>query len=143
MMKRFRDPPMTTTPHRGESKAQAPIEPVGTSLLFENERVRAWEMTLAPGETCPAHRHLHDYLMLYPEAAVMRSGSRSRLERADPGLVAFAIVGAEGLPEHQITNPGPDPVTHYVVELLGPSTAATAQPLEHNSRAGIEPEPQA
>jgi quercetin dioxygenase-like cupin family protein len=38
---------------------------VGTKLIFENERVRVWEFTLAPGEAIPAHKHEHDYFF-YP-----------------------------------------------------------------------------
>ena len=123
-----------------ENGPAAPIDQVGSTVLFENDRLRVWEMTLEPGETCPMHRHHHDYLMLYPDAALIRSGSRSRLERAEPGLVAFATVGAEGLPPHQITNAGDRASTHYVIELLGPSAAAAAQPVAHNGRAVIEPE---
>ena len=95
-------------------------------------------MTLEPGETCHLHRHRHDYLMIYPDASLGRSSSRSRLERVEAGLVAFATVGAEGLPPHQITNAGETRSTHYVVELLGPSAAATAQPVAHNGRVRVE-----
>lgn len=38
--------------------------PIATTVLFENERVRVWEMRLAPGESSPLHRHEHDYLMI-------------------------------------------------------------------------------
>jgi len=34
---------------------------VGTTLLAENERVRVWEVRLAPGERLPFHRHVLDY----------------------------------------------------------------------------------
>ncbi|MBV8305660.1 MAG: hypothetical protein JOZ04_15720 [Acidimicrobiia bacterium] len=37
---------------------------VGTRLLFENERVRAWELRLAPGEDSAAHRHDLDHLLI-------------------------------------------------------------------------------
>ena len=37
---------------------------VGTRLLFENDRVRAWELRLAPGEDSPAHRHELDHLLI-------------------------------------------------------------------------------
>ena len=30
---------------------------VGTGLLFENEQIRVWDITLAPGERLPLHRH--------------------------------------------------------------------------------------
>ena len=35
---------------------------VGTRLLFENERVRVWDLQLAPGESTGVHRHERDYL---------------------------------------------------------------------------------
>ena len=37
---------------------------VGTRLLFENDRVRAWELRLAPGEESAAHRHDLDHLLI-------------------------------------------------------------------------------
>ena len=79
--------------------------------------------------------------MIYPDEALMRSSSRSHLERGEPGLVAFRTVGAEGLPPHQLTNAGTQRSTHYVVELLGPSRKPTEQPLQHNGRARVEPDP--
>ena len=36
-------------------------EDVGTRLLFENDRVRVWDLTLAPGESTGRHRHTDDY----------------------------------------------------------------------------------
>jgi hypothetical protein len=32
---------------------------VGTKLLFENDRVRVWEMRLKPGESSERHTHLN------------------------------------------------------------------------------------
>lgn len=40
---------------------------VGTALLFENDRVRVWEMDLAPGARSDVHRHDHDYLIVQLE----------------------------------------------------------------------------
>jgi hypothetical protein len=37
---------------------------VATRLLLENERVRIWEMDLAPGEQSATHRHDHDYVLV-------------------------------------------------------------------------------
>ena len=36
---------------------------VATRLLFENERVKVWEMLLEPGESSDLHRHGFDYLL--------------------------------------------------------------------------------
>ncbi|MCU1426627.1 MAG: hypothetical protein JWL83_627 [Actinomycetia bacterium] len=40
---------------------------VATRVLFENDRVRVWEMTLAPGERSARHRHDLDYLLVFFE----------------------------------------------------------------------------
>jgi FAD/FMN-containing dehydrogenase len=121
--------------------AQPRADRVGTSVLFANDRVRVWEMVLAPGETCAPHRHRNDFLLLYPHAAVMRPHARPGLEHVAPGLVGYVTVGAGGVGPHQITNAGPGPATHYIIELLGPSATPAAQPLIHNGRARPEPEP--
>ena len=43
------------------------MDQVGTTLLFENERVRIWEMKLAAGETGNLHRHDRDYILVQVE----------------------------------------------------------------------------
>jgi hypothetical protein len=40
---------------------------VATKLLFENERVRIWEMRLGPGEEGTVHRHDLDYVLVQIE----------------------------------------------------------------------------
>jgi quercetin dioxygenase-like cupin family protein len=40
------------------------IGDVGTRLLFENDRVRAWELKLAPGEESDIHHHELDHLLI-------------------------------------------------------------------------------
>jgi hypothetical protein len=114
-------------------------EPVGTMLLFENDRVRVWEMTLAPGQTCAPHRHMHDYLMLYPAPARMASGQEGQevIQYLEAGMVAYRTVGAAGLEPHAISNAGQGGSTHFIVELLGPSSAATSRPPEHNGRGTL------
>jgi beta-alanine degradation protein BauB len=41
-----------------------PLGDVATKLLFENERVKIWEMRLAPGEDGPLHRHERDHILV-------------------------------------------------------------------------------
>jgi quercetin dioxygenase-like cupin family protein len=38
--------------------------PVGTRVVFENERARVWEVELGPGETLPMHLHELDYVVV-------------------------------------------------------------------------------
>ena len=37
---------------------------VGTRLIFENDRVRVWEMRLGPGEDSAIHKHDLDYILV-------------------------------------------------------------------------------
>jgi len=37
---------------------------VGSKVLFENDRVRVWEMRLDPGQREALHKHELDYLMI-------------------------------------------------------------------------------
>ncbi|MGW0997231.1 hypothetical protein [Streptomyces sp. NPDC002520] len=46
---------------RAEFEARAYDGEVGSRLLSSNERVRVWEIRLAPGERWHAHRHVLDY----------------------------------------------------------------------------------
>jgi hypothetical protein len=43
------------------SDARIPATEVGSTLLFENDRVRVWDLRLAPGESTGLHAHHCDY----------------------------------------------------------------------------------
>jgi len=45
--------------HAGE-----PIGDVADHVLFEDDKVRIWEMTLEPGEHSDLHHHAHDYYLV-------------------------------------------------------------------------------
>ncbi len=45
---------------------------VGTSRLFENDRVRVWEVRLAPGERTPFHAHTVRYFWTCVDAGIGR-----------------------------------------------------------------------
>lgn len=47
-----------------DTDGQRRIGGVGTHKLFENDRVRVWELRLAPGERTDLHRHRLDYLIV-------------------------------------------------------------------------------
>ena len=45
-------------------RSNAPLGDVATKLLFEDGRVRIWELKLEPGEETPPHRHDLDYYIV-------------------------------------------------------------------------------
>jgi beta-alanine degradation protein BauB len=48
-------------------KPERTLGDVATRLLFENERVRIWEMDLPPGGRSDTHRHEVDYVLVQIE----------------------------------------------------------------------------
>lgn len=69
---------------------------VGTKLIFENERVKVWEFTLAPGESIDSHTHEREYLFYPIEGAtleVTRASGRVDLVTLDAGKVYYRTAG--------------------------------------------------
>jgi len=60
---------------------------VGSSILFENDRVRIWEIDLLPGEELPMHHHDLDYSVVVIEgdriAGIPAEGSSGKHVEAD------------------------------------------------------------
>ena len=46
-----------------DAHKDAELGGVGGQILFEDERVRIWELILEPGEASDLHRHDHDYYL--------------------------------------------------------------------------------
>lgn len=94
---------------------------VGTSLWFENDRIRVWEVRLEPGERGPFHNHTRNYFWTVVE------GSRG-LQRFADGTYAVRDyrVGdtrfLEHTPEdsliHDLENVGDTALRFVTVELL-------------------------
>jgi hypothetical protein len=51
-------PPVSDPP---EARA---LGDIGTRVVFEDERVRVWQLRLAPGEESATHRHELDHLLI-------------------------------------------------------------------------------
>ncbi len=101
---------------------------IATRLLFENERVRVWEMELEPGQRSALHRHEFDYVMIQlggdriraefePDSADGFGGASlpDRVVEApvSPGLVVWGTRG--GI--ETAMNPGQETFREIVVEL--------------------------
>ncbi len=46
-----------------EEHKDDPIGGVGTTLLFEDDKVKIWQMILEPGEASDLHHHEYDYYL--------------------------------------------------------------------------------
>ncbi len=92
---------------------------VGTRLLFENERVRVWDLQLAPGETTGLHRHTTDFLYVVIGDGTLQTvhpdGSREPPRDMHDGDVRFRAIHDESV--HEAVNVGASPWRNIVVEL--------------------------
>ncbi len=94
---------------------------VGSRLLFENDRVRVWDITLAPGERLPLHCHRTSYFYRCEAAGISRVGTPDgRGETYDSPLdeVVFHEIPPGELMIHDLTNVGETELRFTTVELL-------------------------
>jgi hypothetical protein len=115
---------VTTTPVVAGLDIPQGVERVGSKLLFENERVRVWELRLAPGQREALHEHKHDYVMIQLEGDKVAGefepdsggpwGGESYVEgEVANGLVIFAGKGGR----ERAHNVGNVPFYEIIVEL--------------------------
>lgn len=93
---------------------------VGTKLLFENDRVRVWDLRLEPGQSTGLHRHTNDYLYVVIGDGTLQAldadGNPKRLpELMHDGEVRFRTI--DGQDVHEAVNVGDTPWRNVIVEL--------------------------
>lgn len=101
-----------------------PTDQVGTHLLFENERVRVWDLALAPGEWLESHVHRDDFLFIVVEGGHLRHADPNNPAdahevRYEDNQVVFLNAAEGGTLHHRLTNIGDAPYRNFVIELKG------------------------
>ena len=94
---------------------------VGSSLLYENDQVKVWEIRLAPGERGPFHAHTHNYFWTVVEAGVgkQRLADGSYMVRDyEVGQTQFSAHSADAPLIHDLENAGDTELRFITVELL-------------------------
>ena len=104
--------------------ATEPSDQVGTRVMFENERVRVWDLALAPGESLEKHIHRVDYFFVVESGGLIRFADPDDphdfhdIQFADD-QVTFIPIEDEGKVDNRLTNIGTKAHRNYVVELKG------------------------
>ena len=101
--------------------ATEPTEQVGTRIMFENERVRVWDLALAPGESLEKHIHRLDYFFIVESGGLIRFADPDNPADHDDiqfrdDQVTFREVG-DGKVDNRLTNIGSTHHRNYVIEL--------------------------
>jgi hypothetical protein len=93
--------------------------PIGTDLIFEDDRVRIWQIVLDPGQEAPTHTHHFDYTTITIEGSTLErlngDGSVDRTEGV-PGNVSRWYRSTR---THGLRNVGPTRFRNVIVELKG------------------------
>ncbi|HEY0072597.1 MAG TPA: hypothetical protein VGB77_00730 [Abditibacteriaceae bacterium] len=104
-----------------------PSENVGTKLLFENERVRVWDLALQPGEAVEKHIHRLDYLLVILQGGDLRhvdpdNPENDRAVHFETDQVHFSQADKAngGTIHHRLINVGDAPYRNLVIELKEP-----------------------
>ncbi len=95
---------------------QIELSAVGQDIVFENEHVRVWEISLKPGERQPWHRHDNPYLVIAIEAADNRIDpidGDAQFQHEPVGGVIYREAGET----HMLTNSGETRYRSRLIEL--------------------------
>ena len=95
---------------------------VGSRRLFENDLVRVWDITLAPGERLPFHRHAESYFYRCESAGkvqVRLPDGTAAVYESPAAEVHFHAIGPDDVVVHDLENVGDTTVRYTTVELLG------------------------
>lgn len=94
------------------------LGPIGDTILFENEHVRVWSVSLAPGGRQPWHQHFLPYLIvpLTPGNNEMRfEDGKVKLTDEKPGEVLWREAGIP----HELLNISDWHYRNVLIEMKG------------------------
>ena len=91
---------------------------VGTKVIFEDDEIKVWNLTLDPGEASGMHTHNHDYFYYVVE------GSELEIHREDGTVDTVAmtpgdVVGGKEGSRHDARNIGDTRFRNVLVEVKG------------------------
>jgi len=103
---------------------ETPTDQVGTHLLFENERIRVWDLALLPGQSLAPHVHTLPFCFVVSHGGNLEHGdpnhpeSSYRVSYADNQVVFLDPTREEsGQMVHlRLTNVGDAPYQNFVIE---------------------------
>ena len=97
-------------------RGNEPLGDVANRFLFENERVRVWNLDLAPGESSDWHVHDLDYVTIVIDPAqLLREADGSEPEDLEYPVGEVHFRPAEGA--HRVTNTGSKRYMNVLIEL--------------------------
>ena len=103
------------------------LGPIGSYVLFENDAIRVWAVSVEPGSKQPWHRHLLPYLI------VPLTGGEIEIESVDgtvrvPKEIVGQVVWREAGEVHELRNVGASHYRNVLVEVKSREQSSIAAP---------------
>ncbi|MHB1536117.1 MAG: cupin domain-containing protein [Acidimicrobiales bacterium] len=92
-----------------------PYGPVGTSLIYEDAKVRIWETLVDPGDAQPMHHHVYPYVVVCIEPGDHRITSLDGEVRHTHELPGDVVVREPAI--HKLENVGATRSRNRLIEL--------------------------
>ena len=97
-------------------RGDEPLGPVANHFLFENEKIKSWNLELDPGESSSWHVHDQDYLTIVVEPGkLLREWEDGTTEELEYPLGQVNFTAGHGA--HRVTNIGPTRYRNALIEL--------------------------
>jgi beta-alanine degradation protein BauB len=99
-----------------EPSRENPNGPIGTEVIFENEKVRVWDMRVAPRGTKAWHHHTMDYVIVNVtggKVEIENVQGQSYIADDKAGRVIWRDAGEK----HELRNLTDQPYRNILVEL--------------------------
>lgn len=65
---------------------------VGTTVVFEDDKIKVWEFVLEPGEETPLHTHEHEYIFYVLDGTTLQVFDADRKDLGNLDLNAGDVV---------------------------------------------------
>ncbi len=112
------------------ANADDPFVPVGTSLLFENEITRIWEVKLQPGERHGLHHHEYPYVVIaieHGDNQITNTAGEIRKVNEPPGNWVVRPSGEV----HELVNVGSTTYVSRLIEFKYGESATPDRTIAH------------
>ena len=103
-----------------EPSRESPTGPIGTEILYENDKVRVWDMKVPPGGKKAWHHHTMDYVI------INITGGKIELETVQGHLAtiddkAGGVIWRDAGEKHELRNLSSRPYQNILIELKRPA----------------------
>ena len=98
------------------SRGNEPLGDVATTVLFENDKVKIWNLTLEPGEASDWHLHSRDYVTVVVEGGGLDAEYEDgTVGKGSPRVGSWMYHGDHQ--GHQVTNNTNNRYNNVLIEL--------------------------